>query len=853
MELGMKQGLDPAATRTGLPEPFWSLEESKLFASLGSGPEGLSEAEAARRAVHVRPALAAGQRLRRLMALLWSQFRSPITLLMLFGACLSMILGDIAEGGILLGIVVVAGALGFWQEKRASDTLLRLMGMLQLKVKVRRDGRMGEVPVDAVVAGDIVSLEAGSAVPGDGRILSANGFFVDESALTGESFPAEKHPGPSPAEALLHERSGSVFLGTHVVSGSAAIVLVAVGERTVFGEMSRGLAKPAPETAFERGTRRFGYLLLEFGMALSILIFAGNLLFHRPWLDSLLFTLALAVGLTPQLLPAIQSITLARGAGRMAKREVLVRRLSVIEDIGGMEILCTDKTGTLTRGEAGLEAVEDAFGSPAPKLRLYAYLNASLQSGYANPIDAMLRSDPMPGADGYLKRDEIPYDFSRKLLSVAVDGPEGGVLITKGALDRVLAACAWAESADGRVSSLDQARVGILRRAEELGRQGCRCLGVAWRKVEQKGAPLQESGLAFLGILAFRDPLKPDAAESLAEVRSLGIDVKMITGDNRVVAACIAREAGMLSDRILTGDEMARLSTAGLARRAARTEVFAEMDPGQKERIILALKAHGRSVGYMGDGINDAAALHAADVGISVEGASDVTQQAADLVLLRKDLKVLAEGVREGRRAFANTLKYVFITSSANLGNMVSMAGASLFTVFLPMLPKQILFLNLLSDLPAMAIASDRLDPEMVRGPRHWDNRAIQRFMIVFGLISSFFDFLTFGSLIAMHVPPAVFRTAWFMESLLSEVFVLLIIRTRRWAIRSRPGGALSALSLAVAVFACILPWLPGAVWMGFAPLPWSVIALLAAILVGYCLASEAAKRPFYARSRKGS
>jgi Mg2+-importing ATPase len=833
-------------------EPFWSLDESALFAALGTGPDGLSEAEAARRAAHKRPALPGGGRLRSRWALLGSQFKSPITLLMLFGACLSMFLGDLAEGAILLAIVAMAGALGFWQEKRAADTLARLFGMLQVRVTVRREGRMSEVPLDAIVPGDVVVLEAGSALPGDGRILAARGLFVDESALTGESFPVEKRPGPSAAEAPLPSRAGSVFLGTHVVSGAATAVIAEVGERTAFGEMSRGLARPAPETAFERGTRRFGYLLLEFGMALSILIFAGNLAFRRPLLDSLLFTLALAVGLTPQLLPAIQGITLARGAGRMAKRETLVRRLSAIEDIGGMEILCTDKTGTLTRGVAGLEAAEDPYGAASPKLGLYADLNASLQSGYANPIDAMLRSRPAPGAGDYAKQDEIPYDFSRKLLSVAVEGPEGTVLITKGALDRVLAACDWAEAADGRVVPLEQARAGIRRRAEELGLRGCRCLGVAWRKLDGSAAP-QEAGMAFLGILAFRDPLKPDAAESLAAVRDLGISVKMITGDNRVVAARIAAEAGLRPDRLLTGEEMGRLNAAGLARRAARTDVFAEMDPGQKERIIIALKAHGRSVGYMGDGINDAAVLHAADVGISVEGAADVTQQAADIVLLRKDLKVLAEGVREGRRAFANTLKYVFITSSANLGNMVSMAGASLCASFLPMLPKQILFLNLLSDLPAMAIASDRLDPEMVGRPRRWDNREIQRFMIVFGLISSCFDFLTFGALLLLRTPPAVFRTAWFLESLLSEVLVLLIIRTRRWSFRSRPGGALTALSLGVALFSCALPWLPGAGWMGFAPLPGTVAGMLAGILAAYCLASEAAKRPFYARVRARS
>lgn len=830
--------------------PFWSLTSQSLIATLGSAIVGLTAEEAQHRLDAAAPARLRSRRSSARLRLLLSQFKSPITLLMMGGACISAFLGDYAEGGIILFIVAAGGALGFWQEKRAADTIRGLLGMLQVPVRVMRDGKEASVPADHIVPGDIVYLEAGSAVPGDGSILESRDLFADESALTGESFPSEKRTGPVAADAAPQHRVGAVFLGTHIVTGSATVLIAAVGDQAVFGEISRSLAKAPPEHAFERGARRFGYLLLEISAALAVLIFALNVGLHRPVLDSLLFTLALAVGLTPQLLPAIQAVTLSRGAARMAKKEVIVRRLAAIEDIGGMNVLCTDKTGTLTLGEADLAAAEDPFGGASGKLGLYAYLNAAMQSGYSNPIDVLLAAQPPGGEAGYAKSDEVPYDFSRKLLSVAATGPEGCVLITKGALDRVLMACASAEAGDGRTVPISQARAAINARADALGREGCRCLGVAYRGLTPDSHPTtaDERDMIFLGLLAFRDPVKPDAAASLQELRGLGISVKMITGDNRVVAARVAQEVGLKADRILTGKELEKLTLAGLARRVARTEVFAEMDPGQKERLILALKKTGLSIGYMGDGINDAAALHAADVGISVEGAADMTKQAADIVLLRKDLKVLAEGVREGRRAFANTLKYVFITSSANLGNMISMAGASLFTSFLPMLPKQILFLNLLSDLPAMAIASDRLDPEAVRGPRHWDTKQIQRFMIVFGLISSCFDFMAFGALRWLGSSPEVFRTGWFLESLLSELMILLVIRTRRWPFRSRPGIALLGLSVAIAGFALFLPWLPGAGRLGFAPLPWSTFAVLAGILTAYGLVSEWAKRPFFAR-----
>ena len=832
--------------------PFWTQSTDELTKILGSGPRGLGVAEAVRRIAAEKPNRLQAKSSGTIWVLLWAQFKSPITLLMMVAAVLSIFLGETTEGVLILIILGLSGFLGFWQERRAADTVRNLLSLSKVKVRVMRDGKPSEIDIEEVVPGDLVNMEAGSAVPGDGLILDSKELFVDESPLTGESFPVEKHPGQVGADAPARERTNSLYLGTHVVSGMATYLVAAVGLQTQFGKISRELNLRAPETAFERGTKHFGYLLLEVAMILSLVIFSLNVSFHRPILESLLFTLALTVGLTPQLLPAIQGITMARGAGRMAKKGVIVRRLSSIEDFGAMTVLCTDKTGTLTLGQAGLKSALDPQGKESGKLRLFAYLNSSLQSGYTNPIDEVLKALPQPGAEAYRKTGEVPYDFARRRLSIAASGPEGALLITKGALEGILDLCVSAEGADGAALSMVGSRKPITAQADALGRQGCRCLGVAYRELnpDESAEHAGERDMVFLGILAFVDPIKPDAAQCLANLRDLGVGVKMITGDNRLVAAKIAAEAGMRSDRILTGADMRLMNTQALSRRAPDIDVFAEMDPSQKERIIIALRKSGETVGYLGDGINDASALHVADVGISVDSAADVTKQAADIVLMRKDLGALADGVREGRRAFANTLKYVFITTSANFGNMFSMAGASLFASFLPMLPKQVLLLNFLTDLPAMAIASDELDPEQVRLPRRWNNKEIQRFMIVFGLISSFFDFLTFGTLLAMKVPPGQFRTAWFLESVLSELMVLLIIRTQRWSFQSRVGRGMLGLTIAVSAVTLAIPYLPHTGLLGFQALPIKLLLIMGGILLAYGLASELAKRPFYRKSR---
>jgi Mg2+-importing ATPase len=826
------------------PNAIWSAPLNVLLEELRATSEGLSEDDAAIRLGTFGRNTTAQPKAHGVYRLVWTQLTSPITLLLLVAAILSMALGERADATVILGILFVSGALGTWQERRAANAVEGLLALVRSTTTVRRSPKQRDIPIEEVVPGDVVCLTAGATVPADARILESKDLFVDESALTGESYPAEKGPGLVPPDAPLARRSNVVHLGTHVVSGTATVLACRTGMATEFGKIAHQLVRRPAYTEFELGVRRFGHLLLEITTVLVVVIFAVNVALDRPVLDALLFTLALAVGLTPQLLPAIVSVTLSQGARHMAGERVIVRRLASIEDLGGMQILCTDKTGTITEGIVTLHSAEDWHGAHNERITLFAHLNAAFETGFPNPIDDALRAATVPGAEQYTKADEVPYDFIRKRLSVAVSDGSRRVLITKGALESVLAVCDSAEDAAGNRVPLAEARSAIKSRFEALSRDAYRSLGIAYRTLPPNGpvGRADEQGLSFLGILSFADPLKETAAKSLEDLARLGIRVKVVTGDNRYVAARMAAEAGLDASTVLTGSQIRQLPEPALVRIAARVSVFAEVEPNQKERIILALKRTGTAVGYLGDGINDAPALHAADVGISVDSATDVTKQAADIVLLEKDLAVLGRGVREGRRAFANTLKYIFITTSANFGNMFSMAGASLFAAFLPLLPKQILLINVLTDLPAMSIAADRLDPELVERPRRWDNRVIRRFMLTFGLISSVFDYLTLGVLLWLRLPPAAFRTAWFLESVLSELLILLVIRTRRPFFKSPPGRLLLYSTLVVGAATLLLPYSSFAGLLGFAPLSVNIVGIIATIVLAYVAASELSK-----------
>jgi Mg2+-importing ATPase len=719
---------------------------------------------------------------------------------------------------------------------------------------VLRDGRQVEVTLENVVPGDVVVVSAGSAIPGDCLLLESKDLFVDEATLTGETYPVEKGAEVLPAETSLGKRTNSLFLGTHVVSGTAKAVVVHTARQTEFGKVSDRLQLRPPETDFEHGVRRFGYFLTEITMLLVLAIFAANVLLARPVLETFLFSLALAVGLTPQLLPAIISVNLAHGARRMAAQDVIVRRLASIENFGSMDILCSDKTGTLTEGVIHLHATEDVAGVASDKVSQYAYLNASFESGFSNPIDEAIRAARHGDASGCRKLDEVPYDFIRKRLSVLVAVDNHPLLITKGAVDNVLAACSSVENAAGTIEPLDSLRASIQNRFHALSEQGFRTLGVAYRTMDgiETIAKTDETGMVFLGFLVLLDPPKAGVTQTIQRLQALGVALKMITGDNRLVAGNLARQVGMPADRILTGGEIRQMSDEALRQQADASAVFAEVEPNQKERIILALKKAGHVVGYLGDGINDACALHAADVGISVDQAVDVAKEAADIVLLKQDLGVLVRGVQEGRATFSNTLKYVYMATSANFGNMFSMAGASLFLPFLPLLPKQILLMNVLTDFPEMTIATDSVDEELVARPRRWNIQSIRNFMLVFGTLSSVFDYLTFGALrLVLQSNEEDFRTGWFLESVISACLVVLVVRSRRPFWRSKPSVYLLATTAAVVAATLALPYTPLAPPLGLEAISPALLAMLAAIVVGYIAAAEAAKRWFYRSERR--
>ena len=841
--------------------PFWAGPVDAVLAGLAVRGEGLTRDEAQRRLLQYGANRTSDRRKATPLGLLLNQFRSPLVILLLFAMTLSLFLGETTDGVIVLAIVLGSALLGFWQEYRASDAVARLLAVIQTRVTVLRDDHEVELPHDALVPGDVIVLAAGAAIPADCRILRSTDLFVDESTLTGESFPAEKNAGIVPEEAPLAKRSNALFQGSHVVSGTGRAVVVQTGANTLFGEISEQLRLRPPATEFERGLRHFGGLLIQITLLLVIAIIGINVYLDRPVLDSFLFALALAVGLTPELLPAIVSITLARGAQRMAASHVIVRRLNSIEDFGSMNVLCSDKTGTLTEGIVKLHAAVDADGNPSESVLLYAVLNASFESGFPNPIDEALRGQTCPALAEYVKVDEVPYDFIRKRLSVVVEQPSAPAgarrhtMITKGALRNVLEACVDSETRMGtgavRTVPIAEVRAALLERFEAYSEQGYRVLGVAVRDVTEDPVinKEDEQQMTFVGFLLLEDPPKADALEAISELRRLGVELKIITGDNRLVAGRMARQMGLARPTVLTGEELRRLSETALLQQVGEVDIFAETEPNQKERILAALRKAGNVVGYLGDGINDASALHVADVGISVESAVDVAKEAADIVLLRRDLGVLAQGVRLGRQTFANTLKYVFITTSANFGNMVSMAGASLFLPFLPLLPKQILLNNFLSDVPSMTIATDSVDRELVDRPRRWDIRFIRNFMLVFGLVSSVFDYLTFGALFYwLRATEREFQTGWFVESLMTELFIVLVIRTRGRFYRSRPGTLLLAATLFVAGTTIFLPYTPLGALFGFVPLPVGFVLLLLGITGAYLAASELVKGWFFRR-----
>jgi Mg2+-importing ATPase len=837
------------------PDAYWSLPAEKLIAQLNSHAGGLARRQAAARLKRYGPNALEDRKQATAIGLFANQFKSPLVLILIIASIISLVATEWIDAGVVLVIVFGSTILGFAQEYIAGNAIEKLRSHVTIHSVILRDGQPQTLPSSRVVPGDVVLLSAGSLIPADGVVLEAKDFFVNQAVLTGETFPVQKSPGAVADKAGLAERSNCVFMGTSVGSGTARVLIAQTGKASVFGQIAGKLALRPPLTEFERGVQRFGYLLTRIMLVMVLVVLAINIFMHKPPIASLLFALALAVGLTPELLPAIISITLSHGAKRMAKLGVIVRRLNSIENLGSMDVLCTDKTGTLTAGVVELDGAFDSDGQPSPAVLRLAAINAQFQTGLANPLDeAVSAAAKKAGVDirAVQKIDEIPYDFVRKCLSVVTADAAGArTLITKGALDKVLALCTRVEAG---AAPLDAAmRERIEARFDEWSGQGYRVLGVASREVETRSGSYtreDERDLRFAGFLLFLDPPKPDVRQTIIDLAQRGVQLKIITGDNRKVARHVAQAVNLPVAGIMTGRELNDMGDGALMHQAERTTVFAEVDPNQKERIILALQKTGHVVGYMGDGINDALALHTADVGISVNTAVDVAKDAADFVLLKKDLGILREGIDEGRMTFANTLKYILTTISANFGNMFSMAAASIFLPFLPLLASQILLNNFLSDIPATAIAGDRVDQEWVAKPRRWDTVFIRDYMVLFGLVSSLFDFLTFGLLLWLfQASPEEFRTGWFIESLLTELVIALVVRTRRLFFRSRPGNMLLASTVLVIAIALVLPYLPFSSIFGFVPLPARLLLGMIGLTLVYVVAVELAKKTFYARA----
>jgi P-type Mg2+ transporter len=836
--------------------PYWSQDAAALSATLESGPGGLSLDSAATKLRLAGPNSVEDASFLSAPRLLLRQIESPLMLILIVAAATSLLLQQWVDSAIILAIVFGSTLLGFFQEYRASAAVEALKRRLALTCRVMRDGVERTVPVSTVVPGDLVLLSAGNLIPADGLVIEAEDFLVNEASMTGEPFPVEKQPGIVKPEAALSARTNAVFLGSSVRSGTAKVLVAETGRRTAFGAIAGRLKARPPDTDFARGVRQFGYLLLRVMIVIVLFVLTVNLLLERPVIESLLFAVALAVGLSPELLPAIVSVTLSAGARAMGKRGVIVRRLEAIENLGSMDILCTDKTGTLTEGRIVLNEALDARTLPSAEITRLAFLNAAFETGIENPLDAAIVAAGQSRGlttQGYAKIDEIPYDFVRRRLTIVVaqDGdPTRHLIVTKGAFSNVLATCSSLERDGVDMPLTSELRADLDAVFKSRGEAGFRVLAVATRRVTAKVhyGRADEEDMTFRGFLVFVDPPKPDARRTIHDLGELGIRIKVISGDNRHVTAHLAEAIGLNPRSMLTGDDLGDLRDEALWHLAPRTDLFVEIDPQQKERIVRALQRTGHSVGYLGDGINDAPALHAADVGISVEGAVDVARESADIILLNRDLDVLRSGVEDGRRTFANTLKYISITTSANFGNMVSMALVMPLLPFLPLAAKQILLNNFLSDVPSIAISSDNVDPDRVSRPQRWNMEDIRRFMIVFGLISSVFDLLTFAVLLLVfRADVATFQTSWFVVSLLTELAVVLVLRTHRPAVRSKPSRALLWTTLAVAVTTLAIPFLgPLSSVFGFVPLSAPQMVTVVVIVVGYIAVTEGAKAWFY-------
>ncbi len=837
---------------------WWLRSPQALAEELRTTAAGISHAEAHARLRRYGANALVLHPERSLLIEFLRRFRNPLVLILIAASVVAALTGEVASFVIITVLVLFSVTLDFVQEYRAGRAVERLRHSVQVHASVVRDGKTREVPTTRIVPGDVALLAAGDLVPADGILLEARDLHVNQALLTGEAFPVDKSADARPeANTELAMASNALFMGTSVVSGTARLLIYRTGADTAIGQIARSLSLEPPPTAFEMGIRRFGMLIMRLTVLMVLFVLMVNVATHKPPLESFLFAVALAVGLTPELLPMVVSVTLARGALSMAAKHVIVKRLAAIENLGSMDVLCTDKTGTLTEAKISLERHVDLAGKDSERVLMLAYLNSYFETGLKSPLDEAILAHGHLDVRQWKKIDEAPFDFERRRVSVLVDDGSERLLIVKGAAEDILALSTRFETGAGVETRAfeELTRESAGRQLDALGAKGLRALGIAFRQVSGSHAQASvgdETELVFVGFAAFLDPPKAGAAKALATLRDSGVAVKILTGDNELVTQHICGTLGLPITGVITGSEIARLDDYALQARASEANLFCRVSPMQKNRIILALRKRGRVVGYIGDGINDAPALRSADVSLSVDTAVDVAKEAADLILLKRDLSVLHDGVLEGRRTFANIRKYVMMGTSSNFGNMFSMAGASLFLPFLPMLPTQILLNNVLYDLSEVAIPLDHVDQAEVSGPQIWDMRFVRNFMWIIGPVSSLFDFLTFYVLLAvLNAQEALFQTGWFVESLATQVLVIFVIRTRGNPLKSRPHVALAATSLAVLIAAFALPFTELGRYFGFQPPPGRFFVIVVVLVLAYLAMVEAVKRVFYARLRK--
>jgi len=767
-------------------------------------------------------------------------------LLLVVAVLLSFLLKDRPGGLIMLIILLTSVILSFLQEKNAGKIIEKLQALLSLKSTVLQNGQVVQVNSSAILPGDLLLLKSGENIPADCLLIETNELHISESVITGESYPVKKEARIVPGDAGLSDRVNALWQGTSVVSGTARAIVVNTGENTLLGEMRRH-TRTEVKTAFETGTGEFGYFLMKITLALTVLVLLINLVANREVLEAAIFSLALAVGMAPELLPAVTTIAMSAGAKRMLQKNLVVKKLSSIQNLGEVNLLCSDKTGTVTEGKMQIAHFYDINECESPLVKKMAVLNAKFETGYYNPIDAALKEfiGEIDTA-GIHKIAEIPYDFTRKRLSIVIQ--EAGLkrFITKGSFLQVKQICSHVLDRNG-LQPVERYGQKLDHIFDKLGKDGYRVIAVCYKDIIDESINLTaEANMIFAGFVLMKDPIKPGIAAAIHELDKLGVGLKIITGDNKNIAWTTAGEIGIAAPKLVTGKELDGISNEGLEVAVKAVDIFAEIEPLQKERIIHALKK-SYTVAYLGDGINDIAAIHAADIGISVNNAVDVAREAADLVMTNKDLMVLADGIREGRKTFANTLKYIHISTGSTFGNMCSVALASLFLPFLPMLPKQILFTNFITDFPYLAIASDKVDEAELQQPGKWNIKVVRNYMLFFGMHSTLFDMITFFTLLVLfHADQSTFQAAWLEVSVISELCILFVVRTRLSLFKSIPSIPLLVLSSFAILVTIIFPWLPFASMIGIEPLPFYLLPPLALIIFVYTFTAGLLKKWFY-------